>query len=207
MIDWDSCVLWLDCEYFTEFYWWDRSRYRNDGVIHGAKWKADSFYFDGSDDYADCNNHDSLNINDVISIEALLIPYTTGYIVCKKNYDNWDSAYAVMVNADYQQLYFYGNGASSVYTPSDMITVGEPNHVVVTAENSGTIRFFVNGELVHSDSTPNYSGSGEKCFVGARPHTGQSTMWHIQGYFYFVRIYHTILRSTEIQILATLGRR
>ena len=46
MVDWDSCVLWLDSRYFSESKWWDRSKYNNDGIVYGAKFKEDELPID-----------------------------------------------------------------------------------------------------------------------------------------------------------------
>ena len=71
MIDWDSCVLWLDSQYFSESKWWDRSKYNNDGIVYGAKFKEDSFYFGGVDDVINCGDSESLRLDDEISFEFL----------------------------------------------------------------------------------------------------------------------------------------
>ncbi len=52
---------------------YDLSNYTNDGTINGdPKWVAGkigaALEFDGSDDYVDCGNDPSLNINDRITV-------------------------------------------------------------------------------------------------------------------------------------------
>ena len=147
MIDWDSCVLWLDSKYFSESYWWDRSRYRNNGVVYGAEFKNESFYFDGSNDYVDCGDNDSLNIGDELSIECLFIPYGDGYIIAKRNWNNWDDAYALAYEEAYRRLIFLGNGASAARSNSNILPFNEKAHIVVTAKNSGSVKFYKNGKL------------------------------------------------------------
>jgi len=53
---------------------YDGSDEGNNGAIHGAKWgkgkEGSALQFDGTDDYVDCGNDESLNITDAITIEA-----------------------------------------------------------------------------------------------------------------------------------------
>jgi len=205
MIDWDSCVLWLDSKYFSESYWWDRSKYRNDGVVHGAKWKADAFYFNDTDAYVDCGNSESLSIGNNLSIEALFIPVHDGYMIAKKNWDNWNNAYALAFEEAYRRLIFFGNGASSVRSNSNVLNINEKAHVVVVAENSGQTRFYINSKQQGSGTTPTFSGDGDRCFMGARPNTGETAASFIGAYFYFIRVYHKLLSSNEVKILYNLA--
>ena len=204
MIDWDSCVLWLDSKYFSESYWWDRSKYRNNGVGHGAKWKGDSFYFDSINDYVDCGNRESLNIDDQISIEFLFAPVETGYILAKKNYDDWNSTYAVYCDMTYGRIKFYGNSASNVTSDNYVLNRNKTVHVVVVAENSGQTLFFINGKQEGLDNTPAFSGDGERCFVGARPNMGGTASFFLGAYLFFLRVYHTLLSANEVKILYNL---
>ena len=202
MIDWDSCVLWLDSKYFSESYWWDRSRYRNNGVVYGAEFKNESFYFDGSNDYVDCGDNDSLNIGDELSIECLFIPYGDGYIIAKRNWNNWDDAYALAYEEAYRRLIFLGNGASAARSNSNILPFNEKAHIVVTAKNSGSVKFYKNGKLINSEACPTFSGDGERCFVGARPNTDGTAASRIGAYIFFIRVYSKILSEEKIKILA-----
>ncbi|MCD6137167.1 MAG: hypothetical protein J7J91_01070, partial [Deltaproteobacteria bacterium] len=73
MIDWNSCMLWLDSRHFSESYWWDRSKYNNDGVVHKAVWKEDAFEFNAGDDYIELPL--DVLFDDEMSIEIIFEMY------------------------------------------------------------------------------------------------------------------------------------
>ena len=145
MIDWDSCVLWLDNKHFSESYWWDRSKYVNNGVVNGAVWKEDSFYFDGVNDVVNCGNNESLRIDDEISIEFLFIPYENGYIAMKRNWDNWNKACGIFWGYENSnRVGFYGNSASHVDS-SNVYEANKKHHVIVTVKQGGKTLFSQGG--------------------------------------------------------------
>ena len=158
MIDWDSCVLWLDSRYFSESYWWDRSRYRNNGMVHGAKWKGDAFYFDGINNYVNCGNKNSLDITDAITIEVWIKKYGWG----NSNYPRIVDKYPApcMYLHYFGDLCWYGEiGGESVdeHICEDVLVDNEWQHLVLSYNKSDhTIRGYVNGELKGSCSE--YSG-------------------------------------------------
>jgi len=204
MIDLDSCVLWLDSKCFSESYWWDRSKYRNNGVVHGAVWKSNAFYFDGVEAYVDCDNGESLNINDKLSIEFLFTPVSSGYVINKKNYDNWNSAYGVFFDKNNKNIRFHANGGLNIASNINVLNINELAHVVVVAENLGQVLFYVNGREEGSDNTPTFSGDGETCLIGARPNTGGTAAFFIGAYLHLIRVYHKLLSSNEVKILYEL---
>ena len=201
MIDWDSCVLWLDSKYFSETRWWDRSKYNNDGIVYGARFKENGFYF-GGDDVVDCDDSESLRINDEISFEFLFYPYYKGYIVIKKNWDDWNKACGLFwgyMNSN--TIRFYGNGATPVES-SNIYQSNEKQHVVVTVKQSGKTKFYKDGKYLNEEITPTFSGDGDTLTIGARPNTGNSYSYFIKAKIYYIRIFHKILSEDEIEILA-----
>ena len=201
MIDWDSCVLWLDNKYFGEYKWWDRSKYNNDGVVYGAKWKEDSFYFDGVNDAVNCGNNESLRIDDEISIEFLFIPYSKGYIVMKKNLSSWNNVYGAFWGYEgSNKIRFNGNNTNSIES-LNVFYANEKQHVVITAKQGDKTKFYKNGEFLNQLSTPTFSGDGDALVVGARTE-GSSYVWVIKAKIYYIRIFHKILNEDEIKILA-----
>ena len=202
MIDWDSCVLWLDNKHFSESYWWDRSKYVNNGVVNGAVWKEDSFYFDGVNDVVNCGNNESLRIDDEISIEFLFIPYENGYIAMKRNWDNWNKACGIFWGYENSnRVGFYGNSASHVDS-SNVYEANKKHHVIVTVKQGGKTKFYKNGEYLNQENTPTFSGNGDTLTIGARPNTGYSYNYFIKAKIYYIRIFHKILNEDEIKILA-----
>ena len=62
----------------------DSSDYGNDGTIHGATWTTgkpgSALKFDGNDDYVDCGNDPSLDIDEEITIMAWVKPNSTNVL-------------------------------------------------------------------------------------------------------------------------------
>jgi len=204
MIDLDSCVLWLDSKYFSESYWWDRSKYRNNGVVHGAKWKGDGFYFDGVNGYVDCGNHESLNITGDLSI-VLWIDFVsvTGVggqgLVGHKDYDNWmlyaynAYLYFVYINTDNNTQYLYAE---------NVLNAGLQHVGFTWNDDSKTGKFYVNGSYKKSDTgTGSIKNTGfQELLIGAVTPTFRV----LNGKIYNVLVFEKTLSSEEIQILCNL---
>ena len=203
MIDWDSCVLWLDNKYFSEYKWWDRSKYNNDGVVYGAKFKEDGFYFKNSRVY--CGNHQSLNFSDKLSIEIIL------------EIDKRDEFRGV-VNAGAHpnhvyQLYlreeagkdfsFRVNKSGTEY----MITFGDYEeggkyHVIGAFDGSNMVGY-VNGEkFTPTISTQSQSYNFTGVYVGYNEGLNKK---YFEGKIKLVRIFHGYVDEDEAEILWRLS--
>jgi len=207
MIDWDSCVLWLDSKYFSESYWWDRSKYRNDGVVHGAKWKADAFYFNGSSNYVNCGSSNSLNITEAITIEAWIKKYGWG----NSNYPRIVDKYPApcMYLHHFGDLCWYGEiGGESVdeHICEDVLVDNEWQQLVLSYNNEDhTIRGYVNGEP--KGSCDKYSGNlsttANPLIVGNRESLDRA----YYGLFGSLRIFKVCLTDEVIKELFNLTYR
>ncbi len=207
MIDWDSCVLWLNSRYFSESYWWDRSKYRNDGAVHGAKWKANAFYFDGSNDYVKVINNSVLDITNEVTIEAWIkclysdskfrrilchgIASAAGYQLCVHE------SHIVMAKCNSTD---YHDSVQEEMT--NTIQLNKWYHVVGVYDN-GSISIYLNGknQSLTSQTVLGY-GSGADLYIGKR-----SDGYYFKGYIETVRIYNETLSNTEIEILYNLTYR
>ena len=207
MIDWDSCVLWLDLKYFSESYWWDRSKYRNDGAVHSVKWKANSFYFDGINDYVDCGNHESLNITNELTLEAWVQQVTNnnGYIVIKNTSNDSKRLYSIYSAGSNDKVYFYyydGNFRQVYWNYA--LDDNKIHHVVIrVSELIATL--FVNGEN-QGNQTLNSAFQGDisaKVKIGKR----EPNDYYFKGNIYTLRIYKKALSDKEIEILNSLSYR
>jgi len=207
MIDWDSCVLWLDNRYFTDSYWWDRSKYLNDGIVYNAKFKGDSFFFNGIDNYVDCGNDESLNITDAITIEVWVRPKSINIArkVTAKNYDGTKAPYVIAITSD-NKFRFYSYDNSVLFdTKGGTVAKNTWYHVVGTFnknKESNQACLYVNGELVDSDTyTSPLPTNDEHVFIG----------YYVNSYFYgsilSVRIFNRALNNEEIKILYNLTYR
>jgi len=204
MIDLDCCVLWLDSKYFSESYWWDRSKYRNNGVVHGAKWKGDGFYFDGVNDYVDCGNHKSLNITGDLSI-VLWVNFVsvTGVngqgLVGHKNYSNW-----MLYTYDKYLYYRYSNTDSEIqYLHVGPILRSGLQHISFTWNDSDKeAKFYIDGDHKGSATgTGSIKNTGfQELLIGAV----SPTLRLLNGKIYNVLVFEKTLSSEEIQILCNL---
>ncbi len=199
----DSCVLWLDSRYFTESYWWDISPYRNNGVVHGTKFKSDAFYFDGDDDYIDCGNHESLNITGDLSIVLLteLMSITDGGrgFVGHKDYDNWmlysydTYLYFQYINTDNNAQYLYAE---------NVLSVGLQHIGFTWNDNNKEGKFYVNGSHKKTDTgTGSIKETGfQELLIGAV----SPTFRLLNGKIYYVMVFEKTLSGEEIKILSNL---
>jgi len=201
MIDWDSCVLWLDPKYLSESYWWDRSQYRNDGVVYGATWKESAFYFDGVSDYINCGNDGSLSVGTHdFSIEAWVRGgEQDGCFVGK--YTPFQLRYK-----DHKcKVFVYVNGEVKINWQSSDTSVDDNqwHHIVWVCDREDTSKIYVDGKL---DGSPvdisQYSGEDWTCennlVLGARDINGVSPFC---GYIGEVRYFRKALTDDEIKIL------
>ena len=203
MIDWDSCVLWLDSRYFSESYWWDRSKYANDGVVYGAKFKEDSFYF-GGNSYIEIPDDDSLDVTDKMSIEIVTKGVYSG--ASKGLLDKGNSASAKLVNYyvyfnSGQGRFYIGDGTTfnSVFT--SQLTDYQQYHIFFTL-NDDYLKAYVNGSFCNqSNRTINPKTNNNNLLIGAL--TTLPSYLFI-GKIYLIRIYKKDFSEDEIKILATM---
>jgi len=207
MIDWDSCVLWLDSKYFSESYWWDRSRYRNDGVVHGAVWRGNGLYFDGSDDYVNCGHKSSLNITNTITIEVwVFVNHSSGS--GRKELVNKKEGFGSLLLSNTPgslTLQLYQDGAFRNVTGTRTNFPSGWYHLVGTF-NGTEGKVYVNGEDdTDTDNTLDQAidSTNNDVLIGSY---GNETNW-LNGTIGIVRIYNKALTGEEIKILYNLTYR
>ena len=201
MIDWDSCVLWLDSKYFSESWWWDRSKYNNDGVVYGAKFKEDGFYFDGSS-YIDCGNSDSLNITGEITIEVLVIPFNLDVfnsLIFKLNNILPYPGFGVSISTENHLQYFSSGKGSWVASSYTIPTAGILYHCVTSVDGDGNVNFYINGDYKDTriSAPPTTTSSHLKIGID-----GDIGSYPFNGIIPLVRIFKKVLSYNEIKILA-----
>ena len=202
----DSCVLWLDSRWFTESYWWDVSPYRNNGIVHGAKWKENSFYFDGINDYVDCGNHESLNITDDISIEVVLkFNNNNGRVIWQALTSGGHVSYDLYL---YNKKFCIRRHQSDNNFPVAESEIKNTNifYHVVGVIGDNYIKIYVDGK---EEETNNYDGT---CYSGTHQNVqigrylfGSSHGDYLRGHIKLVRIYHKALNSEAVKNLATMS--
>ena len=204
MIDWDSCVLWLDSKYFSESYWWDKSRYCNNGVVHGARWEAYSFYFDGNDDYINCGNNESFDITDAITIVASIklmqldpIGGSGQHIIRK------DEVYAFGIGTGGKIGFWLhdNNGWHGSWTFSNN-SINTEQHVLAGRWNGNVMEVFIDGKKdsnsLNLDTT--LTVNEEDVYLGNFIAANEA----LKGYITYLTLFKIGLSDSEIKILSDL---
>jgi len=183
----------------------DISKYGNNGTIHGAVWTAKGrfgpgMYFDGSDDYVDCGNDESLNITDAITIEAWVKPAVdisgSGTRVFLEKMDAYGLVYGFLEG----HLEVYLGGSRPIEYPVTLYK-NKWYHLVGVWEGSttGNVYLYINGENV---ANGNYTGSitsDHALQIGGGE--AWSDAWrYFNGIIDEVRIYNRALSPDEIRM-------
>jgi len=215
MIDWDSCVLWLDNQYFSESWWWDRSKYNNDEIVYGAKFKEDAFYFDEVDDYINCGKN--LIFENELSIEICFIlnknideNLNTFKTLISKDKSGFNSGDAWLIFSASDNPPYLGKGKLtwvideggnyvSIASDSNRWEANKLYCVVVTSKN---MKMYVNGVPQNDTDTSSvcgFSNSETDLIIG---NYRIDTSLFFGGKIKIVRLYKKILSDDEIKLLA-----
>jgi len=202
MIDWDSCVLWLDSRYFSESKWWDRSKYNNDGTVYSAEFKEDSFYFGGNTQYVRVNYHPKLDFwYNPFSIETIIkTTYKSNYQGIVFHYHGKGYVLVTMKNTGKVKFTITTSGLES----NSIVCDGELHHIVATrgpAPDYDT-KIYIDRELDATGSnnqraTPNFNVDlGIGMYI--EPYFGN---YPFHGDIKLVRIYEKELSEDEVDLL------
>ena len=184
----------------------DSSGYGNHGTAeNGATTVAQGVYsragsFDGDNDYVDCGNDESLNITDVITIEAWAKRVGESRIALSKGEYKEDGWYLdfriagviifkVSIQDDCQVI-----GSSAGTVPDGVWT-----HMAIVADNGNTVSFYFNGEFDKSVAM-NFAYAGNvnrHLVIGAYSTEGGLPF---NGTIDEVRIYNRALSAEEIKL-------
>lgn len=206
MIDWDSCVLWLDSKHFSESYWWDRSKYDGDGKVYGAVWKEDGLYFDGNSRYVRIKFKSIYNFDyNPFSVEVIIeSDYKGNYQGIVFHYHGKGYIVSTEKNTGKARLTC---GTITVKGNTDVCD-GELHHIVTVrgAAPNKYVKIYVDKEL---DNIPT-SNSGRATpnsviDVGIgmyiEPYFGN---YPFHGKIKLVRMYNKELTEDEIKVLARM---
>jgi len=186
---------------------YDLSNYTNDGTINGdPKWVAGkigaALEFDGSDDYVDCGNDPSLNINDRITVAAWVKTTSTahGYFVSKGT--AWDEIGHYAIGQEYNvpmtfQFEIAGSGGTVELDSNIAVNDGQWHYIVGTYDDP-VVKVYVDGV---EENTMRESSRLTGSTVGGLT-IGQRGGNIISGIIDEVRIYNRAL--TEPEILAAM---
>jgi hypothetical protein len=182
---------------------YDLSNYTNDGTINGGpKWVAGkigaALEFDGSDDYVDCGNDPSLNINDRITVAAWVKTTSTahGYFVSKGT--AWDETGHYAIGQEYNvpmtfQFEIAGSGGTVELDSNVAVNDGQWHYIVGTYDDT-VVRVYIDG--VEENSSTGTNRLTDSAIGGLT--IGQRGGNIISGTIDEVRIYNHALTEGEI---------
>ena len=165
--------------------------------------------FDGTDDYVDCGNDESLNITDAITIEAWI--YVSGFGTPNRNYivNKGGSSLIYSIAVDGPSPKFVGRVYTTTHNHNVIRTtatfsLNQWYHVVFTRDTTNGLRLFVNGvneAVTVVEGVKNPSGfitiSANPLEMGKYPSAG----YYHNGLIDDVRIYNRALSAEEIQAI------
>jgi len=183
---------------------YDASGNGNDGtLIHDPKWTAgksgSALQFDGTDDYVDCGNDESLNITDAITIEAWVKHNSLKYgaLVSKGGYGgmNPKGPYSMWSFVDIQKVLFeVGNGTKRNNAARVRYQIGTWEHFVGVYDSPYSL-MYKNGVLL---SGPHNTGISSLIInVNHLKIGGQQDFFN--GSIDEVRIYNRALSAEEVR--------
>jgi len=165
----------------------DSSRNANDGKIMGPEWFDEgkigsALKFDGSDDYVDCGNDQSLNLTDQITFVAWVShpPGTEGYVIIKNTQDDVTRQWGFLDYTSSGTMSFFcntGNGREELDW-SGNIDDDKWHHMAFTVNNLD-VELFIDGvsEGVKSLASKIDASDATTVWIGKRkpsnfPYTG-----------------------------------
>ena len=161
-----------------------------------------SFNFDGTNDYIDCGNNSSLNINGDLTISAWVnidIHKQLNGVVSKIS--STDRNYEILVR-DTGQVSFY-TSSTEFTTSTQTITVNTWTNIIVTVESGVTngVKFYFNGVQDSTTGTQTVVANTANLNIGRRT-TGGFVM---DGKISNLSIFNEALTSTEVLKLYANG--
>jgi len=198
---WNSSVKMV--HHFQDFE--DSTSNNNDGTNHGSTYNESGQIdgardFDGTDDYVDCGNDESLDITDAITIEAWVNPKSypgnMNFIIGKGAQWGYTSKTIMDICRYYGQgiRFQLGNGTDTNCIYVNQFPLSEWTHFAATSDGS-TMRFYVNGIEKSSDSFDGVDITGGRIILGEYPQEVGYSNNNFNGTIDEVRIYNRALSA------------
>ena len=191
--------------------WTDSSGNENNGTDYGATFVATGKFntsggkFDGSNDYVNCGNDNSLNIRNTITIEAWIKPDTLSTVnqnsIVSKSLGYW---FFVSKERKLSFLRFNANdppvgilGRFSVFSTVATIPTGIWTHAAATYDTTtgNTVKLYIDGELSREGSFTNgqINSTASSLTIGK-----WQNLHFFDGTIDEVAIYNRVLTASEI---------
>ncbi|RLG32922.1 hypothetical protein DRN97_06250 [Methanosarcinales archaeon] len=165
-------------------------------LIHPSGVFGASLKFDGTDDYVDCGNDESLNITDEITIEAWVKPDSTSQGIYSKG-DWWGP---VWFYTSTNELRCREGTSSSNYASYGVAftNAGVWSHVVLQIKASEYIKFYVNGNLAGEKTTAIKDLGDSSAWNANIGRETEEEKYYFNGTIDEVRIYNRALSASDV---------
>ena len=154
-------------------------------------------FFDGTNDYVDCGNDDSLNITDEITVEAWISAQALdSYRACIGAYKDSNNFYRIRydhTNDKFQVVVKTGGTTKSVLSDSAPI-LSQGYHVAFTVNSTGTLKMYVDGVEQADTDTSVSLPPDVTVYLG----TIDGSLQMFKGFIDEVSIYNRSLSSDEV---------
>ncbi|MCK5040300.1 MAG: LamG domain-containing protein, partial [Candidatus Aenigmarchaeota archaeon] len=162
--------------------------------------------FDGSNDYLDCGNTESLNITgDELTISAWIKRVNdtfTDNIVCKSD-AGISEGFRLRVTNNKKVTFFVGNGSQNRVDSATLVENNTWTHMVAVVNKTHAM-VYINTILQTNDLQP-FSGNIKATTINLRIGSSQSTSQWFNGTIDEVRIYNRALSGEEINASYNTG--
>ena len=186
---------------------YDSSGNNNHGTIYGTSWfwtngKVNgALYFDGSDDYVDCGNRETLDPTQEATIEAWvnfdILPSDVGHIMEIASRSGGGTDLDLQAEPDNRIKFFIGPGSPNVVVSNTVVEIDKWYHVAATYQAGSNMKIYVNGALEKTTTISITRNSNSNNFS-----IGQSLIWSgrfFEGKIDEVKIYNRALSEEEIE--------
>ena len=186
----------------------DQTPYSNHGTSNNdasSKFTTDrmgnsngAMTFNGTDDYVDCGNDESLNITDAITIEAWVKVLDNNHRVIASKYDidHVKRSWLLETYGGKARFYISSDGSHYEFATNDITSITW-QHVVGTFEG-GNIVVYVNGVSGTPVSASGIYSSDVTTYIGRFIYSSENH-WFFNGTIDEVRIYNRALSAEEIK--------
>ncbi|MGQ9847207.1 MAG: LamG domain-containing protein [Bacteroidales bacterium] len=206
MIDYNSLVLWLSNKYGGS-YWWDLSKYKNNGRIYGAEVRENALYFNGMNDYVNIPFFDF----DIFTI--------TVWVKIKLFEGNSSQfpIYGLYTSYGYVKNYIYINSSGRRTVNFDNFPPGGGSIIGITEINENNWYFIAVVQYANSNRNLyvncKYEGNSMEIYSGPTPTLTSigkrfyNTPFYFSGFISEFQIYNRALSENELKILYQLTYR
>ena len=186
--------------------WFDLTSNANNGAISGATWDTNGYFdFDGSNDYVNVPDNDSLEWTTSKSLSVWVNSNNSsgnkGIVAKTTN----ASPYGWILQQDGGNVKFwFASGGIAQTTPATTLPLNTWTHIAVTY-NGSSLLMYKNGVLVstlNTSLTPALSSS--PLTIGR--YYGNVSNYYFNGQISKVNVYDTALTSTEVNTLFLEGK-